>query len=75
MGGLGNDILIGLGGNDTIESDRNIESADRDWKSLINRHKDKLTNYYRDYNFGVTPAETAAISGGNDVISSGTGKD
>lgn len=76
MGGLGNDILIGLGGNDTIESDRNIELADRDWKITRSTDtKDKLTTYYRDYNFNVSPAETAAVSGGDDVISSGTGKD
>ncbi|WMJ09929.1 calcium-binding protein [Nitrosomonas sp. sh817] len=76
MGGHGNDILISLGGDDTIEGDCNIELADRDWKVTRSTDtKDKLITYLRDYKFSVSPAETAMISGGDDVISSGAGRD
>ena len=76
MGGAGKDILIGLGGNDTIEGDRNVESVDRDWK--VNRttdKKDNVTTYTREYNFGVSLAEVAMVTGDDDVISSGAGND
>ncbi|MER2512366.1 MAG: calcium-binding protein [Nitrosomonas ureae] len=76
MGGTGKDILIGLGGNDTIEGDGNVESVDRNWK--VNRTTDNTNNvtaYNRGYNFGVSPAEIAMVTGDDDVISSGTGKD
>jgi len=76
MGGTGKDILLGLGGDDMIEGDLNVESFDRDWKvGRSTSSKDNVTIYSRKYNFGTSPAETAMVAGGDDVIASGTGKD
>ena len=74
MGGMGKDIIMGLGGDDTIEGDKDATSIGIDWTvTRATSTENDVTSISREYSFLTT--DISADTGDNDVIYGGAGND